>query len=179
MKSRRQAGLSVNNQKEKPEENGKMMMKYLLMIAGIFAGDQWIKEYVEENERLNVKRPVAGGRISITKHHNKGAALNFMEKKPDIILGTACITFGYVIILLRQIFSKEGNGLMKLSISLIAGGGLSNLYDRIKRGYVVDYFTINCGRLKKIIFNLADICIFAGGLLMMLEGVADSLRSRQ
>lgn len=147
------------------------MIKYLLMIAGIFAGDQWVKEYIEENQKLNVKKPAAGGRISITNHHNKGAALNFMEKKPIIILGAACITFGYVIILLKQIFSEEGNGLLKFSISLIAGGGLSNLYDRIKRGFVVDYFTINYGKLKKVIFNLADICIFAGGFLMVLGEV--------
>lgn len=145
------------------------MIKYLLMIAGIFMGDQWIKEYIEENEELNVRRPVAGGRISITKHHNKGAALNFMEKKPNIILGVACITFVYVIILLKQILSEEGRGITKLGLSLITGGGLSNLYDRMKRGFVVDYFTVNYGKLKKVIFNLADICIFAGGFLMILE----------
>ncbi len=144
-------------------------MKYLFMIAGIFAGDQWIKEYIEENEPLNGKRPVLNGGITITKHHNKGAVLNFMEKKPKIILGAACITFSYVILLLRQVLTEEGNDWIKLGLSLVAGGGLSNLYDRLKRGYVVDYFIINYKKLKKIIFNLADICIFAGSFLMIAD----------
>ena len=59
------------------------MIQYLLMIAGIFAGDQWIKEQIEANEPMNGKRAICDGRITITRHHNKGAALNFMEKKPS------------------------------------------------------------------------------------------------
>ena len=147
------------------------MIPYLITIAGIFAGEQRIKEQIEEKEPLNGKRTILDGRITITKHHNKGAVLNFMEKKPKIILGVGCVTFGYVIFLLRQVLSEPGNTFMKLGLSLITGGGLSNLYDRVKRGYVVDYFMINCRKLKRVIFNLADICIFAGSFLMILEAI--------
>ena len=138
------------------------MIPYLVTIAGIFIGDQWIKEYIEDNELLNGKRVILDGKITITKHHNKGAVLNFMEQKPKIILGVACVTFAYVISLLRQVLMEEGNIFTKLGLSFVTGGGLSNLYDRVKRGYVVDYFTVNYGKLKKVIFNLADICIFIG-----------------
>lgn len=155
------------------------MIQYLFMIAGIFAGDQWIKEQIEANEPMNGKRAICDGRITITRHHNKGAALNFMEKKPKIISGVACVTFSYVIFLLRQVLTEEGSGFMKLGLSLITGGGLSNLYDRVKRGYVVDYFTINHGKLKKVIFNLADICIFAGSFLMILEALAGGTQPGQ
>lgn len=147
------------------------MIQYLLMIAGIFVGDQWVKGKIETNEPMNGKRHICDGRITITRHHNKGAALNFMEKKPKIILGVGCVTFGYVIFLLKQVLTEAGNSWMKVSLSLITGGGLSNLYDRVKRGYVVDYFTINYGKLKKVIFNLADICIFVGSFLMILEAL--------
>ena len=76
-----------------------------------------------------------------------------------------------MILLLGQVFSEKGNYLTKTGLALIAGGGLSNLYDRMKRGYVVDYFTINYRKLRKVIFNLADICIFAGGFLVILEAL--------
>ena len=46
--------------------------------------------------------------------------------------------------------------------ALITAGGLSNLYDRLKRGYVVDYFSIRCKYLEKVVFNLGDFFIFAG-----------------
>ena len=48
---------------------------------------------------------------------------------------------------------------------LVVAGGLSNAYDRLKRHYVVDYFIINKGRLKKTIFNLADFLLFFGVVL--------------
>ncbi len=144
------------------------MIGYFLMMAGIFCGDQWLKEYIEKNQKVNQKSPVAKGRIIITNHHNSGAALNFMEKKPNIIKNIACITFGYVIILLGQVLSEDGKHLIKFGISMIAGGGLSNLYDRFKRGYVVDYFIICYKKLKNIIFNIGDICIFAGAFFMLL-----------
>ena len=43
------------------------MVKFLSVIAGIFAGDQWIKESIEKKEPLNGRRNVAGGKITITK----------------------------------------------------------------------------------------------------------------
>ena len=144
------------------------MIVYLFIIGGIFLTDQWIKNYIEKNKKVNKKTPILGGRIIITNHHNEGAILNFMEKKPNIIKGIACITFGYVIILLGQVLSKRRGCLMKFGISMIAGGGFSNLYDRFKRGYVVDYFIINYKKLKKVIFNIADICIFAGAFFMLI-----------
>jgi signal peptidase II len=54
-------------------------------------------------------------------------------------------------------------------IFLLAGGA-SNAYDRVKRGYVVDYFIINKGWLKRTIFNLADMFLFLGGVICAVTG---------
>jgi signal peptidase II len=62
---------------------------------------------------------------------------------------------------------KRGNELLKLGLSLIVAGGASNVWDRIKRKYVVDY--IYWKRLKKIIFNLADVMIALGSVLVLLH----------
>lgn len=52
----------------------------------------------------------------------------------------------------------------------ILGGAVSNLYDRMIRHYVVDYFSIQCGKLKKVVFNLGDIFVFLGsGILFGAE----------
>ena len=51
-------------------------------------------------------------------------------------------------------------------VSLVISGGLSNVYDRIKRKHVVDYIYWN--KLKKIVFNLADVFIFIGGLITII-----------
>ena len=60
----------------------------------------------------------------------------------------------------------RGRILEKLALTLTLAGGVSNLYDRMKRGYVVDYFSFQWKALKKVVFNLGDLFIFAGAFLM-------------
>ena len=57
----------------------------------------------------------------------------------------------------------------KLSLALVIGASLSNLYDRYVRGYVVDYFSLRFGPLKKVVFNLGDIFIFLGSGLQAVR----------
>ena len=59
--------------------------------------------------------------------------------------------------------------LLKLGLSLLAGGALSNLADHLIRGYVVDYIYVPWKFLKKIIFNLADAAVFLGVLFCALS----------
>ena len=59
---------------------------------------------------------------------------------------------------------------------MIIGGGLSNLYDRMKRGYVVDYFSIRWKGLKKVVFNLGDICVFLGAAILLAAELARTIK---
>ncbi|ATW02066.1 hypothetical protein CCU22_00455 [Candidatus Legionella polyplacis] len=55
-----------------------------------------------------------------------------------------------------------------LSISLIIGGGISNFYDRIRFGYVIDYVYINYDKNHNLVLNVADICIFVGIIILCI-----------
>ena len=62
----------------------------------------------------------------------------------------------------------------KLGASFLLGGAASNLYDRLNRGYVVDYIRFPNCRIKKIrhiIFNIADFFLFMGAALSVLYGL--------
>ena len=52
---------------------------------------------------------------------------------------------------------------------MILGGAWSNVWDRITRKYVVDYFSFHtkCRKLERVVFNLADMFIFLGGFLVI------------
>ena len=63
---------------------------------------------------------------------------------------------------LAAILPQKGKNVQKFGIAVILGGAVSNLYDRMIRHYVVDYFSIQCGKLKKVVFNLGDIFVFLG-----------------
>ena len=58
------------------------------------------------------------------------------------------------------LMQKKGHVLEKLAVSVTLAGALSNLHDRLVRGYVVDYFSVNWKGLKKIIFNLGRYLYF-------------------
>ena len=67
-------------------------------------------------------------------------------------------------------FGMIGKRLMKYGLSFLLGGALSNTYDRLKRGYVVDYFRLNVPvkRIRNLIFNVSDFCILLGAALIVL-----------
>lgn len=146
---------------------GDWPMRYLYVVLGIFFGDGAIKRYIVNKKEVGESRDILKGRLTITRHHNKGVALNFMEEKPELVKGFTCGIFGAAAAGLVWALSLKKNHLLKTGMSMLIGGGMSNLYDRMKRGYVVDYFTINAGRLKNIIFNLSDFMILFGSILAL------------
>ena len=52
----------------------------------------------------------------------------------------------------------------------LLGGAFSNAYDRLKRGYVVDYFSLNLKwePLRRVVFNISDFCILIGAMLVAI-----------
>ena len=70
---------------------------------------------------------------------------------------------------------RKDSAVERIGLAVTIGGALSNLYDRIFRGYVVDYFSIEWDRLKKVVFNLGDMFVFLGSAVIVAEQVAVSL----
>lgn len=62
---------------------------------------------------------------------------------------------------------RRGNHLLRAGLALLLGGAFSNTYDRLKRGFVVDYvsFGVKWEPLRRVVFNVSDFCIIIGALL--------------
>ena len=140
------------------------------IILSIFAGDFWIKNQVEQKRAEGETREILGGRLLLRRYHNRGAALNFGERRhPPVATLSLLLTllaFGALILNLGQ----KGNGMLRVGLSLLLGGAFSNTYDRLKRKYVVDYvsFGVKWKRLRQVVFNISDFCIITGALLAVL-----------
>ena len=65
-----------------------------------------------------------------------------------------------------QLFTKRGKLREKLGMTILSAGAFSNIFDRLVRGYVVDYFGIKNSKLSKITANLADVYILIGSLIL-------------
>ena len=144
-------------------------MIFILLIAGVCTLDIFLKNKVEEMPKDALPREIAGGRLTICRSHNSGLMMRLGEGRPLFVKLASAVGGLLCLLVYAPQFLKEGNHLIKLGGSLLLGGAASNLYDHFKRGYVVDYIKFPLQPIRKIAFNLGDLCIFAGWLLTFLS----------
>lgn len=146
-------------------------MVWLMLPAGIFAADYVIKKKAESWKEEELPKKILNGKILMKKYHNRGAALNFMENRPQILTGcTAGMTAGLAGFYLWLMTGKE-QILLKIGTGMLLGGAAGNVWDRLRRHYVVDYFSFRTKwkKLNKIVFNLSDMFIFLGAAIILWQ----------
>ncbi len=138
------------------KKTNKIMLIIILIMVLLILLDQGIKLFIIENpENIVIK-----GVLKFKLVENTGAAFGIGEDST-----ISYIVINIVVLGIITKFMVNGNQLIeiktKVLLSLILAGGLSNLIDRIFRGYVVDYIDFT-QIINLPIFNLADICITIG-----------------
>lgn len=154
-------------------------MIYLGITFAILIIDLGIKHYVEHGKTKQQDHEILSHKIIIRKSHNKGIALNALDQHTTLVkVLSAGMTLIMGVVALRALVKKDTSFAAagkKLGLSWILGGALSNTYDRIFRGYVVDYFSFNVKwkKLRNIVFNLADMFIIIGSVIYSCFGQSD------
>lgn len=143
------------------------------ILLGIFWGDFFLKNYIESHVDEREERESCHGKLLIRKHHNKGMMLNAGQKRRRLVAVMSLVLTGLLTLVFIMSLGHRGNNLLRLGLSLLLGGAFSNTYDRLRRGYVVDYvsFPVKCQGFRKIVFNCSDFCIIIGSLLTVLGGM--------
>lgn len=142
-------------------------MIYIGIVVLILAVESAVKFLIEAMGQEGKRISFFKGKMFLTKCHNNGAFLNFGQTKRAVVkIVSVVLTLGAVLIFALTL-GRRGKSLLKLGLSMLLGGALSNTLDRIGRGYVVDYlgFGVKNKKLSNIIFNLSDFFIMAGALL--------------
>jgi len=135
--------------------------------------DLTVKQHIENHMGDREEREILNGKVLLRKVHNEGLMLNALDQHPKavkLLNGAAG-----VILLLYYIWllMRKGHFVKKAGAALMTGGAFSNLYDHMVRGYVVDYFGFKTKwkKVTDVTFNLADIFIFAGGIIIILTSI--------
>lgn len=130
-----------------------------------------VKQHMDKARSCKEQRPLAGGRIVLKKYYNTGAAGNFLESHPKWVKNIHIGALLAVVLAFACISRKKDAGMAKMGLALLAGGGFSNLHDRITKGYVVDYISFGFGPkwFRRLVFNMADFFVFAGIFFCMLH----------
>ena len=142
-----------------------------LIILSIFF-DQFSKFWIRNNIESYNEIELIGSFFTLIRVENSGAFLGMgseLSYIPKLIL---LIIFPIVVLVAVSIYTYKDKKLDNLSLvgfSLIIGGGVANIFDRIVYGSVTDFFYINLGSfLKTGIFNIADLSVTTGIILILI-----------
>ncbi|MEZ6056594.1 MAG: signal peptidase II [Planctomycetaceae bacterium] len=147
----------------------------LLLLWGslIVGGDQSTKQYALNNLKGTADAPLVymGGTLVIQYAENPGAFLSLLAKGQDALrFWVLTVANGIVLggLSLFLIGTRQTNRWVWTALVLILMGGIGNLIDRIRLdGIVVDFINLGIGSLRTGIFNVADIAITAGFIMLL------------
>lgn len=142
----------------------------LILLLGTVACDQATKQLATESFSEAVPYALAGGAVELLYSENHGAFLGLgaeLEPPTRFWLFTVGVTV-LLLIFLVKLFLARGVAEL-IGWSLVVGGGLGNLIDRVRYdGRVVDFVRVGFGEWRTGIFNVADTVIVVGLLLLFV-----------
>lgn len=147
-------------------------MVWLAIAGAIFLADSVIKHWAEKNISEKAVREVAKDKILLRKLHNCGMACNVGEKHPGMVKSATLALWLALLAAFIRLIRLPGSKLEKLGGAFVLGGGASNLADRMTKGYVTDYFSLNVKwkKLRRLVFNISDFFILTGAVLTVIGG---------
>jgi signal peptidase II len=132
--------------------------------------DQLSKEVVRQQVAHRDYIPLIENHFILTNVENTGAMLGFGQNFPPllkIILLQGLPLLVLLVLLYRLLTKSRLNLWLVIAFAFVIGGGLGNLIDRIFYGSVTDFFQLRLGFFRTGIFNMADVAVTFGVLLIL------------
>lgn len=139
-------------------------MSYILMIAVLIGIDQLSKLWVLGKLKGIGSIPIIENVFHLTYVENRGAAFGMLQNNQIIFIIVALTASIFGLYYLNT--NKNLNLLGKSSIILIISGALGNLIDRVRLGFVVDYFDFRF--IWEYVFNIADVFVVVGTIMLCI-----------
>lgn len=166
-------------------------MLYIMTIVSLFATDSIIKYRIEKHLGPEKAGQLLHGRVVVKRYHNTGAMLDIAASRQPMVAMVSLVFSAFMTGVFVATLGVRGKHMLKTGLALLLGGAYSNTYDRLRRGYVVDYFSFrfrNSGRaqenadkkgpmkglqrrIERVVFNLSDFGIIIGALLITVSGI--------
>ena len=141
-----------------------MRTRSLVIAIFILIIDQIVKISIDSFLRISELITVIPNFFYITKVYNDGAAWSIFDGSVAFLIIVAIVALIFLISY-QKIFQKNFRNIV--AFALIYGGLLGNLVDRIVYGYVIDYIKLLFGDYIFPVFNLADMAIVSGFILLI------------
>ena len=135
-------------------------MIYILAIALCVAADQALKLWITANLDLYGTMPLLPGIVELKYIQNTGGGFSILTGHTWLLTVLTVVLMSVIgWLMVKKIFTHP---LAMWTLTLILGGGIGNLLDRLRLGYVVDMFNLQF--MNYPVFNIADICVVCGAI---------------
>jgi signal peptidase II len=145
---------------------------FVLTVLVIIVLDQITKIYIDTHMTLHETIPVVNGFFNITYVRNPGAAFGFLaDASPFLralfLIGVSFFASGLIVYYIIRM--KTEDILLTYGMSLILGGAVGNLIDRIRLGEVIDFLDVYISTYHWPAFNVADSAVSVGAVILFYK----------
>ena len=157
------------------KQSSRRNLTWFLIVVGVFAADMVTKQMAEA--MLNYGQGVAILPVlDFTLLYNKGAAFSFLASESGwqrwLFTGISSAVSVMLIVWLKKL--EAGQIWLGVALSLVLGGALGNLFDRVAFGHVIDFIAVHWNEAYFPAFNIADAAITVGAVMLGIDAVRDS-----
>lgn len=139
--------------------------------------DQLVKLIIKNALSLNQEVIVIKNFFSIHYLQNEGAAFSIFQNKTLFLILTALICLVILIIYIQK--ENNLNKISNISLGLLLAGISGNLIDRLIYKKVIDFLSFTIFNYDFAVFNIADIAITTGALLLLINCIKEELTSKK
>jgi signal peptidase II len=145
----------------------------LLLVVATIGCDRVTKHLATENLAGEPARSFLADTIRLTYAENTGGFLSLgAELPPALRTAVFTVATGAVLVLLAFVaWRQRGSVWHAAAFSLFIAGGVSNWFDRISNGRVIDFLNVGVGWLRTGVFNVADVAIMIGVAVFVLAEI--------
>lgn len=153
------------------DRSGAMALSWLIVSTVVIALDQWTKAIATASLQLHQSIEVFTG-LKWTLAHNYGVAFSIFNdgegwQRYGLSAFALIVASGFTFMMTRL---PRADVATKLAFSLVIGGALGNVIDRIRFGYVVDFIDVYWKNSHWPAFNIADSAIVCGAIVLLIWG---------
>jgi signal peptidase II len=154
------------------------LLPWLAVALVVIGLDQVTKTLVIDHFELGDSQRITSF-FNLVRVHNSGAAFSFLAGASGwqrwLFVGIGAAATVFIVWMLRKHGSQK---LFAFALSMILGGALGNVVDRLLHGHVVDFIQVHYGGWYFPSFNLADSAITLGAALLIVDEILRVRRGR-
>ena len=154
----------------------------VIIICSNISCDQITKDKARNEIETNEIIKVVDDNFILTKVENTGAALSLGEDLSPFLKIILLQAMPSLVLLLMFVYIFKEKNITRLNViafSFVIGGGIGNIYDRILYNSVTDFMYLEIGSLHTGVFNMADVSVVIGTLLLLLNVLVSEVDKRR